>query len=570
MKRSGSILPLLLVLGLVFAAAAPGGLPGPGAGEPVSLIRIAKGPSSIVRVLVRLQIDVRQELDTCFLALAEPGDLRLLRRSGIRFTILDRAAARRQYLVVGTGRPGDLASLRSAGRAAAVEPEAAVFWTEEGSPVDQVPFGLPRKVLAPRSVLPYIRSRPEQALPAAAALTQDPFVESIVSLVSTPELAARVQILQDFQTRYAMTTNCAAAGEALFSSFTALGLDEVRFEPFTFSGSSLSRNVIAEKTGERYPDDIYVICAHYDSISSTPLTLAPGADDNASGTAAVLEAARVLAPYPLDYTVRFIAFSAEELGLWGSRAHAAAARAAGDRILGVINLDMIAYADILPEELEIVVNGDSGWIGDLFVSACSRYGQVEGRKTVDPSLVYSDHSPFWDNGYPALLAIEDYPLANPYYHRTTDTLSTLELDFFTDCTRAAVGLLAELAQPIKEGHPRTPVGLTAETTVYSSLFNALKSVRLDWTVQADAAGYNIYRTTTPHGGYIKINTTPVSGASFVDENVGTGLTFFYAVTAVGPTGLESNRSRDALASFVTVRPPASVLSVTPPASRGLR
>ncbi|HDT13597.1 MAG TPA: M28 family peptidase, partial [Candidatus Aminicenantes bacterium] len=263
-------------------------------------------------------------------------------------------------------------------------------------------------------------------------------------------------------------------------------------------------------------------------------------------------------------------FSAEELGLWGSRAHADAARAAGDRILGVINLDMIAYADLAPEELEIFVNGESDWMGDLFVSACSRYGPVEGRKTIDPSLVYSDHAPFWDNGYPALLAIEDYPLANPYYHRTTDTLSTLDLDFFTDCTRAAVGLLAELAQPIKEGHPRTPVGLTAETAVYSSLFNSLKSIHLDWTAQADASGYNVYRATASHGGYVKINTTPVAGASFVDDNVGTGLTFFYAVTAVGPTGLESNRSREAIVSFITVRPQVSILSVTPLTLRGVR
>ena len=99
----------------------------------------------------------------------------------------------------------------------------------------------------------------------------------------------------------------------------------------------------------------------------------------------------------------------------------------------------------------------------------------EATKTVDASFVYSDHSPFWDNGYPALLAIEDNPLTNPYYHRTTDTLDTLNLDFFTSATRASVGLLAELAQPIKAGYPRTPVGFYADSVVYRSLFNSLHS-----------------------------------------------------------------------------------------------
>ena len=111
----------------------------------------------------------------------------------------------------------------------------AVFWTETGSAAEAVPAGLPRKALAPRSVLPYLRTRPASAPAAAATAAPDPFVETIVSLVSGADLASTVQTLQDFQTRYASTTNCEAAGESLFSSFTALGLDDVRFDPFTFS-----------------------------------------------------------------------------------------------------------------------------------------------------------------------------------------------------------------------------------------------------------------------------------------------------------------------------------------------
>jgi hypothetical protein len=514
-------------------------------GGPVALIRIAKGPAYSGAVLARLRVDVRQELETCLLALAGCEDIALLRKNGVRFTVIDRSALRRDYLLVRLDPPAALAALRGAGQAVAVEPGTAVFWTETGRPAEAVPAGLARKALPSWSITPYLLPVVSVALPAPSAPAQDPLVEMIVSLVSSSGLSSGVQSLQDFQTRYASTSNCEAAGEYIYSTFSGLGLDNVRFAPFIFSGSYNSRNVVAEKTGETYPDDILVICSHYDSTSPSRLTLAPGADDNASGTAAVLEAARVLAAFPLDFTVRFIAFSAEEWGLYGSRAYAAAARQEGERIIGVINLDMIAFADALPEDLQIIVNSASGWLADLFVVAASNYGVLGATKTVDASFVYSDHAPFWDSGYAALLAIEDEPLNNPYYHQTTDTLDKLSLEFFTSATRASLGLLAELAQPIKEGHPRTPVGLSASSVVYSSLFNALKVVRLTWAAQADAAGYNVYRTNSSHSGYAKVNGLPVTGTTFTDDRVSMDLPYYYVVTAVGGTGLESNRSKEA-------------------------
>jgi hypothetical protein len=541
MKRTGVLVLFILVLGLVAVMAVPDGR------GPLSLIRIPASQASLFRTLARLQTDVRQELSTCLLALADRNDLDRLRRSGVRFSVLERRADGREFLLVEAGRPGALESLRAAGRAVLVESGTAVFWTDEGTPSQAVPSGLPRKALPPRSVLRYLRPRPAPSPDPLTAPAQDPFIETIVDQVSSSSLNAGVQTLQGFQTRYASTSNCDAAAESLFSAFTGLGLDEVRFDPFTYSGSRTSRNVVAQKTGRTYPDDIYIICAHYDSTSpsATRETLAPGADDNASGTAAVLEAARTLAAHPFDFTVRFVAFSAEEWGLYGSRAYAGAARMAGERILGVINLDMIGYANARPEDLELIVNADSGWLAELFLVAATHYGPVGAVKTVDPSVIYSDHSPFWDVGYPALLAIEDYPLNNPYYHQTTDTLDRLDAGFFTCATRAAVGLLAGLAQPVKDGYPGTPVGLAAAPIVYSSLFSDLKAVRLTWDAASDAAGYNIYRTTSPHLGYVKINEAPVTGAAYTDGPTSVDLAHYYVITAVGPTGLESNRSREA-------------------------
>ena len=218
---------------------------------------------------------------------------------------------------------------------------------------------------------------------------------------------------------------------------------------------------------------------------------------------------------------------------------------AGDRIVGVINLDMIAYADAMPEDLQVIVNSASGWLADRFLDAATNYGVLGATKTVDASFVYSDHAPFWDGGYPALLAIEDDPLQNPYYHKTTDTLDKINLDFFTSATRASLGLLAELAQPLREGYPKTPAGLAATSVVYSSLFSALKAVCVTWSAQPDAAGYNVYRTNSSHLDYVKVNDSPVVGTTYLDDDVRTDLAYYYVVTAVGATGLESNRSREA-------------------------
>lgn len=529
---------LVLAVAAVFAVRPP---------RPVALIKISKVPGPVAPVLTRLQVDVRQELGECFLALADRDEMARLRRSKVPYDVLARNIGRSELLLVRTDRPGSMEALRAAGNAVTVEPGVAVFWPGTGSAIEAVPDGLPRKALPRRSVLPYLDRRPTAPPPEAPAAEADPLVQTIVSLVSGPGLGASVQTLQDFQTRYASTANCEAAGESLFAAFAALGLDDVRFQPFTFVSYS-SRNVVAELTGRTYPDDIVVICGHYDSISPAAArqTLAPGADDNASGTAAVLEAARILAAFPLDFTVRFIAFSAEEWGLFGSRAYATAARQAGERILGVVNLDMIAYADALPEDLQIIVNPSSGWLADLYLDAAGNYGPIGATKTVDASFVYSDHSPFWDMGYPALLAIEDDPLINPYYHQTSDTLDKLDIDFFTSATRASLGLLAELAQPIREGYPATPVGLAASSVTYGSLFSTLKTVRLTWTPVAGASGYNVYRTSISHRGYARINQALVPGASFEDGSPAAEFDYYYVVTAVGGTGLESNRSREVL------------------------
>jgi hypothetical protein len=211
-------------------------------------------------------------------------------------------------------------------------------------------------------------------------------------------------------------------------------------------------NLIATSPGTTYPNDIYILCAHYDATSNMPTLRAPGADDNGSGTAAVIEAARILADYNFKSTIRFALFAAEEQGLIGSRAYANLAAVQGDQILGVINMDMIGYDGNNDGYMDIHSGSmlTSQLIGNLIVSNISNWGLalVPDHHTFGGSGA-SDHRSFWEVGYPAIMIIEDYYGGgdfNPYYHTTNDLLSAINPSYYLEMAKLSIGNIALLAE----------------------------------------------------------------------------------------------------------------------------
>ena len=508
---------------------------------PSVLVKIPKDGTGIWETLVAGRMTVIQELDSCYLVLAGRGDLPFLKGRGVTTIVLDRNTRGADYVFLDAARAAG-ADLDSRGRLIPVEDGTVIFRPDSGNAHDHLPPGLPRKFPAAASILEHLSRPVPTGLSVSQTVRRDETALRLPELVSRDRLRALVQGLQDFQTRYASTPQCEAAGESIYEVFASLGL-RTEYHPFSFRGYE-SRNVIAEKPGETHPHEILIICGHYDSTSRSPLVFAPGADDNASGTAAVMEAARVLASVPMDFTVRFVAFSAEEWGLFGSRAYAASARAAGEKIIGVINLDMIAYADAMPEDLEVIANPQSAWLAERLDLAARAYAGLAVRKIVNASFIYSDHASFWDMGYPAVLAIEDEPLRNPHYHRDTDTIETLNFDFFEAAVRSATGLLAELGQPVRPGLPASPRGLAARVFTYGSLFNKIRNTRLTWESSSGAAGYNVYRSATSRIGYERLNSGLVAAPVFIDALISADVPFYYVVAAVGPDGREGNFSSE--------------------------
>ncbi len=238
-------------------------------------------------------------------------------------------------------------------------------------------------------------------------------------------------------------------GNDLAMEYIAEVLSSYGLEPTIDNYSGDGKNVYATQVGTMYPEQYYMICAHYDAVNYYC------ADDNGSGTAAVLEAVRILTQMNFEYSIIYALWDQEEIGLVGSGAYAQAASNAGMDILSVINMDMIAYDSDEDMVAEIHRNSASNTIEltDYLVAIDDIYEIPVVPQVQYPGATASDHSRFWNYGYAAVLMIEEYfgGNFNPYYHTENDRIDICNLDYFHAMSQLAIGTLTSLASPIGFG-----------------------------------------------------------------------------------------------------------------------
>ena len=233
-------------------------------------------------------------------------------------------------------------------------------------------------------------------------------------------------------------------------------------------------NLIVECTGTKRPDEVIILGAHYDTDPATP-----GADDNASAVAMLIEVVRMLRDVEFKRTVRFIAFACEEVphfytDTMGSQVHAQGCRARGECIVGMICLEMVGYftdaanSQGVPPGIPKVVR----WlfpkrgnflasVGNMksiplvigFRSGFKRASRLPLFSIALPERIreirLSDNGPFWDAGYPALMITDTSFLRNPHYHLPSDTIETLDFERLAQGTLGVAGAIKHL------GHGRT-------------------------------------------------------------------------------------------------------------------
>lgn len=284
------------------------------------------------------------------------------------------------------------------------------------------------------------------------------------------------------------------AAEYLFQYYQALGL-ETSYQNFTFQDHTLS-NVVAEKAGTIFPERVFMITSHFDDVPVTPP--APGADDNASGTAAVMLAASILSKHEFGCTLRFANFNAEEYGLIGSKDYARRTYCAGEDLLGVLNLDMIAWNSLYsPPEVDLHINPSlpgSSTMGNLFAEVVNTYGLQLIPTDADPATNRSDHFSFWQLGYPAILVSEDLNDFNPNYHSPEDRLGNLQdFDYYVEMIKASLGTLAHSGCLVEDGWGSISGQVTSLQTQDPIPGANLSLTNPEWaytfTTQADEQGY---------------------------------------------------------------------------------
>ncbi len=363
----------------------------------------------------------------------------------------------------------------------------------------------------------------------------DPFVVGLLEEVSAENITSDVQHLQDYGTRNAYTSQSVEAQNWIKQKYEDMGL-EVVLQDFTMPSGSASDNVIATLIGTKYPNEFVVCGAHYDSYSGSGN--APGADDNASGTAGVLEIARIMSQYTFDRSIIFCSFSGEEYGLYGSSAYASMAEQQNMDILGYFNLDMTGY--LQPGGVihtDLIYPSSAQELATFYTDVASVYlpDFVVGVGTLTGGD--SDHTSFNNHGFMGIFPFEDSDNYSPYIHTSNDIVglsynNELQAKVFTQASLASIATMANRLNP-----PRNLVAIPGDM-----------EVNLEWGPLPDAEYFKVYRD-----GEL-IDTSEEN--TYIDLSVENGTQYAYYVTAIyADSGDESAASNIATA---TPMPPISL------------
>jgi hypothetical protein len=355
----------------------------------------------------------------------------------------------------------------------------------------------------------------------------------IIDQVSDSTITEYMTRLVDFRTRLTCTDSNLVAGQWIYDKFVEFGYTEVYFDSLTVDHPRIScdidRNIVAVKEGSVNPDNVIVIGGHYDTMTfitseCNPDTLAPGADDDASGVAATLELARVFSNMDNEITLIFAAFGSEELGTWGSRHIAEELYNEGADIRLMINLDVIAYTEDETWDTDIRVDSTAIPFADIFIEMAEMYTDLIPSITIDDN-VGGDAEGFNNHGYSAIWPLEaDF---NFHLHECTDNMENVSIPFCTDITEmTAASMLAIMVMPdAPEGFE--VVNLGDGTSL---------SMSWDPNGESDLAYYNVFWGTQP-GVYDSSRTVTMVGDTI--HNLAEGETYYLALSATDTDDNES-------------------------------
>ena len=287
---------------------------------------------------------------------------------------------------------------------------------------------------------------------------EDPRIRKMLDQVNMDSLEATVQHLQDYGSRIWDSDNAFAASDWIAGRMEALGLEveQQSFYASTWMGSgNAAPNVIGIQRGTLYPDT-YVVCgSHFDSFSYEAMFgggTAPGADDNATGVASVLESARIMTQYEFEYSIIYCAYGCEEMGLYGSEAYASRCQEQGMDIIGYFNNDMNGYLYGDQIHIDCIYPNSVEPIGTYYMNVGEVYYPDLPIRHVNFNEGDSDHTSFNNHGYMGIYPFEDYQNYSPYIHTVNDLIGTSvnSFEMSQQYCQMNIACLAEIANPVGE------------------------------------------------------------------------------------------------------------------------
>lgn len=327
-------------------------------------------------------------------------------------------------------------------------------------------------------------------------------IQAIVDQVDSSRVMERLATLQGVRNNISNPTRMAEVRDSMENWMAASGAQDWHhsWSQFTVNDRNLSMR-LSGLTRER---KTWMASGHYDTVN------APGADDNGTGTVGTLEALEILSQYLFAESVRFVCFDLEEAGLRGSQYYVNNEVPDWEDLRGLLNMEMIGYKDtaqntqalpfgfdiLFPDAYQAVANDafrgnfltnvantNSDPLKIAFDSCAATYVPglrvislaVAGNGQIAPDLRRSDHAPFWDAGYQALMLTDGADLRNPHYHNAGDTIGTLDPAFLVQNIKAVVATLAKSAQPM---HADVAVGSSFEIDVPVGLISPNGDIRV--------------------------------------------------------------------------------------------
>jgi len=283
---------------------------------------------------------------------------------------------------------------------------------------------------------------------------KEAFIRSMLEDINADSIEADITWLQNMGTRFTLADSRRSVAVRIRNRFIGMGYDNARLDSVFVTKiyrdieyNQWQYNVIALIEGSEYPDSLCILGGHYDDILSSgdPFTIVPGANDNASGVAAALEVARVMKKHSFtpQRSIMFMAFGAEEIGLFGSRGFAANPGEFSGKISFMLNNDMIAYEPETDHTYWRVNIMDYDNSHNLRIDAerlILKYGTL-AYKNDNTSNKYSDSYPFFQYGYKALFFFSDK--MDPNYHTLNDVASACNFEYCREIVKVSCALLAD-------------------------------------------------------------------------------------------------------------------------------